>query len=74
MELLIITAVQSFTEDVKKILKNSSVKVYSQMDVTGFKDLSQEPQNENWFGTNSGEHRSVLYYAFMEEEYVTGVL
>ena len=74
MELLIITAVKSFTEDVKKTLKNSGVKVYSCMDVTGFKDLSDQPQNENWFGTDGGEHRSVLFYAFIDEKHVTGVL
>lgn len=74
MELLIITAVQSFKEDVKNILKKSGVNVYSQMDVTGYKNLSNQLQDQNWFGTSGGEHRSVLFYAFIEEKYVEDVL
>lgn len=74
MELLIITAVQSFEEDVKQILKKSGVKVYSQTEVTGYKDLTDQPQDENWFGTNGGEHGSVLFYAFMEDKCVDEVL
>ncbi|NQZ74517.1 MAG: hypothetical protein HRT61_00135 [Ekhidna sp.] len=74
MELLIITAVRSFTEDIKQILKSSGVKVYSTLDVTGYKDLSDLTIDANWFGSDSGEHLSVLFYAFIEERYVTGVL
>ncbi|WP_420575487.1 hypothetical protein [Ekhidna sp.] len=74
MELLIITAVQSFEKDVKKLLKENGVKVYSHMDVTGFKDLSDEAQNANWFASDSGEHRSALFYAFVEEAFVDKVL
>ncbi|GEM_PF-3415146 len=38
MELLIIIALAFFKKEVKKILKKSGVKVYSQMGVTGYKD------------------------------------
>jgi len=74
MELLIITAVRSFTEDIKQILKKSGVKAYSFMEVTGFKDLSDESQEENWFASHAGEHQSVLFYAFIPEDLVRGAL
>lgn len=74
MELLIITAVQAFEEDIKKLLKKSKVMAYSHMDVNGYKDLSEEPQEDNWFASGSGEHKSALFYAFVEKEHVDTVL
>lgn len=74
MELLIITGVKSFEEEIKQLLKKAGVKIYSQMDVKGYKDLSEEPQGANWFASESGEHWSVLFYAFIESGYVDEVL
>ena len=73
MELLIITAVQSFKEDIKQILKSAGVKAYSQMDVTGSRDL-HESQGANWFASDGGEHKSVLFYAFAQGKYVDEAL
>lgn len=74
MELLLITAVQAFEEDIKKLLKKNGVKAYSHMDVTGYKDLSEEGQDDNWFASGVGEHRSALFYAFVEVGSVDQVL
>ncbi|WP_420317842.1 hypothetical protein [Ekhidna sp.] len=74
MELLIITAVQSYEKDIKRLLKKSEVKAFSHMDVTGYKDLSDQPNDDNWFASSSGEHRSALFYAFVEKSGVDKVL
>ena len=74
MELLIITAVQAFEADIKKLLRKNQVKAYSHMDVNGYKDLSGEPQDDNWFASGTGEHKSALFYAFVAKEHVDAVL
>ncbi|MEQ8928035.1 MAG: hypothetical protein RLO81_19615 [Fulvivirga sp.] len=74
MELVIITAVEAFNKEIKQILKDSGVMSFSQMDVAGYKDLSNQPNDENWFGSTNGEHRSVLFYAFVEQKYTEGIL
>ncbi|MEQ9468274.1 MAG: hypothetical protein RLN88_12745 [Ekhidna sp.] len=74
MELLIITAVKAFEEDIKKLLRNNQVKAYSHMDVNGYKDLSEESQEDNWFASGTGEHRSSLFYAFVAKQHVDAVL
>ncbi len=71
MELLLITAILSFEKEIRQILKKSEVKSYSQMDVKGYKDVSGEPQNANWFAASTqGEHRSILFLAFVPKENV----
>jgi hypothetical protein len=74
MELLIVTAVSSYEDDIKKLLKKTGVMAYSHMNVNGYKELPPEEQEGNWFATSVGEHRSALFYAFVEESKVDGVL
>lgn len=74
MDLLMITAVSQFEKDIKLLLKKSGVGAFSYMDVTGYKDLSDQPMETNWFASDIGEHRSVLFYAFVQKELMDGVL
>lgn len=74
MELLIITAVQAYEKDIKRLLKEHEVNAFSYLGVTGYKDLSAESKDDNWFATSAGEHRSTLFYVFIEEPKVDKVL
>ncbi|MEP1097340.1 MAG: hypothetical protein ABJG78_19645 [Cyclobacteriaceae bacterium] len=74
MELLIITAVSEFEKEIKLILKKSGVEAFSYMDVTGYKDLSDQPMETNWFASDIGEHRSVLFYVFVQKELLDKVM
>jgi len=66
MNLLIITAVQAYEKDIKRLLKENRVKVFSYFDVTGYKDLSDFPLDSSWFASSGGEHQSTLFYAFVQ--------
>ncbi|WP_369769797.1 hypothetical protein [Flavobacterium sp. WC2416] len=70
MKLLIITAIMAFDKDIKKMLKKADVKTYTYKEVTGFKDLSEEAIESNWFGSEMNENESILYYAFVKKENV----
>jgi nitrogen regulatory protein PII len=70
MELLIITAVQAFEQDIKHLLKKSGVLAFSHVDVNGYKDSRSASSDENWFASSLGEYASVLFYAFAEEDHV----
>ncbi|MEO9482461.1 MAG: hypothetical protein ABJG47_03410 [Ekhidna sp.] len=74
MELIIITAVSQFEKDIKLLLKKSGVNSFSYMDVTGYKDLSDQPMEANWFASDIGEHTSILFYAFVQKELIDEVL
>ncbi len=68
MKLLVITAVQEYSKDIKAILKKSEISTYSYKDVTGFRDLSEESLENNWFAGEMHESQSVIFYAFVEKE------
>jgi nitrogen regulatory protein PII len=70
MKLLIITAIKAFDAAIKKMLKQAEVKTFTYKAVTGFKDISEESIESNWFGTEMNENESILYYAFVKKENV----
>ncbi|MCG8306169.1 MAG: hypothetical protein MI975_02180 [Cytophagales bacterium] len=73
MKLLIITAVSTFEKPIKSALKKAHVNAFSYTRVTGYKNISDQPQNENWFSSNIGEHESILFYVFLQDELVDRV-
>lgn len=70
MKLLIITAITAFETHIKEMLKKANVKNFSYREVTGFKDISEESLENNWFGTEMNKTDSMLYYAFVKKEEV----
>lgn len=74
MKLLTITAISSFENEIKSALKRAKVSAFSYTSVTGYKDLSDQEIDDNWFTSSMGEHASVLFYAFVQEEVVDQVI
>lgn len=70
MKLLLITAVLAFEKDIKKMLKESEVKTYTYKQVIGFKDISEEAIESNWFASEINETESILFYAFVKKQNV----
>ena len=70
MKLLFITAVREYEKEIKQMLKQSSVKTFTYKFVTGFKDVSEESIESNWFANEMNETQSILFYAFVEKENV----
>ena len=68
MKLLMITAIEAFEEDIKFLLKKSSITHFSYTDTKGFRDLSEESVSENWFASDMNESQSILFYAFVPKE------
>ncbi|MEQ9405949.1 MAG: hypothetical protein RIM99_20325 [Cyclobacteriaceae bacterium] len=74
MKLLVITAVSTFEKPIRESLKKARVGAFSYTQVTGYKDLKDQPMGENWFSSGVGEHKSVLFYAFVPNELVDLVI
>lgn len=70
MKLLIIIAIKEFEKNVKQILKKSGVEIFSYRNVTGYKDITEESIENNWFASEMNENESVMFYAFVKEENV----
>jgi nitrogen regulatory protein PII len=74
MKLLLITAVSSFENEIKVALKKAQVAAFSYTKVTGYKDLSGQEMDDNWFTSSIGEHDSIVFYAFVQDELVDSVI
>ena len=70
MKLLLITAIESFEKEIKTMLKKANVTTYSHKKVRGFKDISGDAIENNWFATELNETESILFYAFVPKENV----
>ncbi len=70
MKLLLITAVAAFEKEVKQLLKEASVTIYSYKHVVGYRDATQDSVENNWFGAEMNENDSILFYAFVKKEKV----
>ena len=70
MKLLIITAVKSYEKEIKQLLKQAHVKTYTYKSVTGFRDVSEESIESNWFANEMNETESILFYAFVKKDNV----
>ncbi|MFZ1528282.1 MAG: hypothetical protein WAT19_06160 [Ferruginibacter sp.] len=73
MKLLTLTVVREFEKDVKKLLLHAGVSAFTFMPVTGYKDLSAESLDENWFASEVNETDSLLFWAFVPAENVPKV-
>jgi nitrogen regulatory protein PII len=73
MKLLVIIAIKEFEKNVKQILKKSGVEIFSYRNVTGYKDVSEESIENNWFAGEMNENESVMFYAFVKKERVDSV-
>lgn len=72
MKLLLITAIQEFEKDVKKILNHSGVKSFSYQEVKGYKNET-DGKSDNWFVAEHSEIDSLLFSVFIEESMVAEI-
>lgn len=74
MKLLILTAVSAFEQQIKRALKTAKVSAFSYTHVTGYTEASNDDMDDNWFSSSAGEHNSILFYAFVQDELVDQVM
>lgn len=67
MKLLVITAVEEFAKEIRIMLKKSHISIYSYKKVKGFRDLSEESIERNWFAGEMDISRSIIFFAFVKE-------
>ena len=68
MKLLMITAINVFEKEIKKILKKSDIKIFSYSEIKGFRDSTEESVESNWFASEMNESQSIMFYSFADKE------
>ncbi|VXB53536.1 conserved hypothetical protein [Flavobacterium sp. 9AF] len=73
MKLVILTAIEAFDKEIKKMLKEAKILSYSYREVKGYRDSTEEDVEGNWFASEMNETDSKMYYAFVQKENVTNL-
>ena len=68
MKLLMITAIEAFEKDIKFLLKKSKITTFSYTDIKGYRDITEESVEDNWFASEMNESQSIIFYAFIPKE------
>lgn len=68
MKLLLITTIKEFEKNVKNLLVNSGVSVFSYTAVKGYKAEGKEASADNWFAAEITESNSLMFMAFVADE------
>lgn len=70
MKLITLLAIESYKDDIKKLLQENGISVFSFTKIMGYRDNTLEAINSNWFGTEMNESESVLFIAFVDNSMV----
>ena len=68
MKLLMITAIEALEKDIKFLLKKSKITTFSYTDIKGYRDITEESVEDNWFASEMNESQSIIFYAFIPKE------
>lgn len=74
MKLLIILSIEEYTDDVRMILANQKVPIYSETEVHGFRTEAYQPDISNWFAKDDHGIYSTLFFSIQNEDCVKRVL
>ena len=68
MKLLIVTVVEEFQREARRLFKESRIDRFSGSEIDGFKEAPSFLANSSWFPSEKGGAESTLYFSFTEEE------
>ena len=74
MKLMIILSIEEHTKQVRKLLREEGVPVYSETDIYGFNTEEHKPDISNWFAHDHRERFSKLFFSIQTEDAVKRVL
>lgn len=74
MKLLIILSIEEYANDVRMILAQQKVPVYSETEIHGFRTEEYQPDISNWFAQDAHGVYSKLFFTFHQTDSVKRVL
>ncbi|MAY83901.1 MAG: hypothetical protein CMP59_07185 [Flavobacteriales bacterium] len=67
--MLIITAIEAYETDIVNILKESNINAFSSTNVLGHVNNHDPHLEDNWFGNEQQDYKSMLFFAWVESEF-----
>jgi len=70
MKLIIVTVVEEFHREIQLLFKKAKIESYSSSDIDGFKNNVSLLVSSNWFASEKGGNKSVMFFSFTDEEHI----
>ncbi|WP_228851981.1 hypothetical protein [Aegicerativicinus sediminis] len=67
MKLLIVTVVEEFQSQARKLLAQSHIDRFSQSEIDGYKEVPSILDSSSWFPSITGGNESTMYFSFTDE-------
>lgn len=74
MKLLIILSIAEFADEVRTMMAQNNVPVYSETEMYGFRTEKHKPDIRTWFSQGDQGIYSTLFFSFQNEETVKNIL
>lgn len=74
MKLLMILSVAEYADDVRKMMTQHNVPVYSETEMHGFHTEQHKPDIRSWFSQGDHGVYSILFFSFQDETTVNNIL
>jgi hypothetical protein len=74
MKLLVILCIEEHEKQVRRILRDNKVPVYSEINIQGYNNEYQKADITNWFAHDEVERFSKLFFSIQSNESVKEVL
>lgn len=74
MKLLIILSIAEFADEVRTMMTQNNVPVYSETEMFGFRTEKHKPDIRTWFSQGDQGIYSTLFFSFQNEETVKNIL
>jgi len=74
MKLLMILSVAEYADEVRKLMVQNNVPVYSETEMHGFRTERHKPDIRSWFSQGSHGVFSTLFFSFQDEATVNRIL
>jgi hypothetical protein len=67
-QLIIISSVESYRDHVIKLVKSAKIQSFTIHSAHGFKDVSAQHIEDNWFGAETNETSSVVFHIYTSSD------
>ncbi|MEO1021186.1 MAG: hypothetical protein AAFW89_01465 [Bacteroidota bacterium] len=74
MKVLLILCIQEYVQEVRNLLKNLDIPMFSEIDMEGFKRKKDQDQIDRWFSGENTERASKLILCIQTERVVDEVM
>jgi hypothetical protein len=73
MKMVVVTCVEEYTEQIRKIFTQNKIQFYSESTIKNFRSIADD-ESDNWFGSSKHLIDGHILFTFVDEETATQLM